>query len=364
MSLRDDFKSPLHQMALTTPTDFWNDSCAVEDLTYAIDHGAVGATSNPTIIVAALKKEMRLWDARIREIIAQNPTASEIEIGWQIFEEVAVHGSRLLLPVFERTGGGKGRLSIQTNPANYRNADAIIEQARRFHTLAPNLHVKIPATAAGIAAIEAATYQGISITATVSFTVAQAVAIAEAVERGLARRATEGKPIDHLHPICVIMVGRVDDWMQAVVTRDNLTLHPSSIPWAGVAVMKKVYGIFQTRGYRARLLVAAYRHHLHWSEFMGGDLIVSIPPDWQKRFNASDVPIAPRIDVPVDPAVINDLYSHLPEFRKAYDEEGLTTSEFDTYGATVRTLRAFIASYHELLALVRENFMLPNPDVR
>jgi transaldolase len=351
-------------MAMTTPTDFWNDSCAVEDLTYAIEHGAVGATSNPTIVVAALKKEMRLWDARIREIIADNPIASEVEIGCQVFEEVAVHGSKLLLPVFERTGGRKGRLSIQTNPVNYRDAEAILAQARRFHRLAPNLHVKIPATAAGIAAIEAATYEGINITATVSFTVAQAVAIAEAVERGLARRAAEGLDNANLHPICVIMVGRVDDWMQAVVARDNLTLHPSSLPWAGVAVMKKTYAIFQARGYRSRLLVAAYRHHLHWSEFIGGDLIVSIPPDWQKRFNASDVAIVPRMDTPVDPAVIDDLCQHLPEFRKAYDEAGLRVDEFDSYGATVRTLRTFITSYHELLALIRESYMLPNPDVR
>jgi transaldolase len=358
------YKSNLHQMTQTTPTDFWNDSCAVEDLTYAIEHGAVGATSNPTIVVAALKKEMRLWDARIREIIAQKVTASEVEIGWQVFEEVAVHGSKLLLPVFERTGGGKGRLSIQTNPANYRDAEAILAQARRFHTLAPNLHVKIPATAAGIAAIEAATYEGISITATVSFTVAQAAAVAEAVERGLARRAAEGLDNAALHPICVIMVGRVDDWMQAVVARDNLTLHPSSIPWAGVAVMKKVYEVFQARGYRSRLLVAAYRHHLHWSEFIGGDLIVSIPPDWQKRFNNSDVPVTPRMDVPVEGAVIDDLCRHLPEFRKAYDEDGLRIDEFDHYGATVRTLRTFIASCHELLALIRESYMLPNPDVK
>ncbi len=358
------FKSPLHQMSQTTPTDFWNDSCAVEDLTYAIDHGAVGATSNPTIVVAALRKELPLWEARIRQIIAENPTWSEVEVGWQVFEEVAVHGSKLLLPVFERTNGSKGRLSIQTNPANYRNAEAILTQARRFHALAPNLHVKIPATAAGIAAIEAATYEGISITATVSFTVAQAVAIAEAVERGLARRAAEGLDNTNLHPICVIMVGRVDDWMQAVATRDNLTLHPSSIPWAGVAVMKKVYEIFQTRGYRSRLLVAAYRHHLHWSEFIGGDLIVSIPPDWQKRFNASDVAVVQRMDTPVDPAVIDDLYQHLAEFRKAYDEDGLSVAEFDRYSATVRTMRTFIASYHELLALIRESYMLPNPDVR
>jgi transaldolase len=360
----NDPGSPLLRMTQTTPTDFWNDSCAVEELTYALDHGAVGATSNPTIILAALRKDMRLWDARIREIIAQHPTASEVEVGWRIYEEVAVHGSKLLLPVHARTGGSKGRLSIQTNPASYRDAEAILAQARRFHALAPNLHVKIPATAAGIAAIEQATYEGISITATVSFTVAQAVAIAEAIERGLSRRTAEGQDNSALHPICVIMVGRVDDWMQAVVTRDNLTLHPSSLPWAGVAVLKKAYAIFQTRRYRARLLVAAYRHHLHWSEFIGGDLIVSIPPDWQRRFNASDVAVTSRIETEVAPQIIDDLCSHLPEFCKAYDEDGLRVEAFDGYGATVRTLRTFIASYHELLALIRESFMLPNPDVR
>jgi transaldolase len=160
------------------------------------------------------------------------------------------------------------------------------------------------------------------------------------------------------------MVGRVDDWMAASMTRDNLTAHPASIPWAGVAVMKKVYGLFRERGYRARLLAAAYRHHLHWSEFIGGDMIVSIPYEWQRRFNASDIEVRPRIDIPVDSAIVDDLYSHLPEFRKAYDEDGLSVAEFDSYGATARTLRVFIASYHELLALVRETFMLPNPDVR
>lgn len=357
-------KSHLHRMVATTPTEFWNDSCAVEDLTYALDHGAVGATSNPTIVVAALRKEMRLWEQRLRDLIAHNSDWSEVEIAWQIYEDVAIHASRLLLPVFERTDGSKGRLSIQTNPASYRNAAAILAQARHFHSLAPNLHVKIPATAAGISAIEQATYEGISITATVSFTVSQALAIADAVERGLQRRSAEGKDNSTLHPICVIMVGRVDDWMQAVISRDNLTLHPSSLPWAGVAVMKKVYRIFQERRYRARLLVAAYRHHLHWSEFIGGDLIVSIPPDWQRRFNASDVSVEPRIDAPVSSAVLDDLCQHLPEFRKAYEEGALPVEDFDSYGATVRTLRTFISSYHELLALVRESFMLPNPDIR
>jgi transaldolase len=358
------FKSPLHQMVSTTKTDYWNDSCSVEELTYAIEQGAVGATSNPTIVLNVLKKEMPLWKDRIREIIATNPTWSEVEITWKLFEEVAVNGAKLLLPVHERENRKKGMLSIQTNPANFRTVDRLIEQGKHFASLSPNLQIKIPATAAGIKAIEELTYLGISINATVSFTVPQAVAVAEAVERGLKRRSAEGKDISLMSPVCTIMVGRVDDWMQAVINRDNITIHPAAPFWSGVAVMKKAYQIYQKRGYRARLLAAAYRHHLHWSEFIGGDMILTLPYEWQKRFNASDIEVIERIDNPVDPAAVDDLYSHLPEFRKAYDEDGLTIEEFDTYGATVRTLRGFVASYHELTALIREGFILPNPDVR
>jgi transaldolase len=351
-------------MASTTITDFWNDSCSVDELTYALEHGAVGATSNPIIVLNVLNKELHLWKQRIHAIIAEHPTWTEIEISWKIYEEIAVHGSKLLLPVYEREQGKKGWLSIQTNPANYRNAEAILAQARHFHTLAPNLQIKIPVTAAGIEAIEEAITEGINITATVCFTVPQAIAVAEAVERGLARRSAEGLPITNLYPACAMMIGRLDDWMQAIINRDNLTTHPAAPHWAGVAVMKHAYRLYQARGYRTRLLAAAYRHHLHWSAFIGGDVILTIPHEWQKRFNASDVPVVERINDPVDPLIIDDLCAHVPDFRQAYDEHGLSTTQFDSYGATVRTLRSFITAYHDLIALIREKFMLPNPDVR
>ena len=91
------------------------------------------------------------------------------------------------MPVFEREKGRKGRISLQTNPTFYRNSDAIVEQAIRFDNLAPNIQVKIPASAAGITAIEEVTYRGINVNATVCFTVPQAIAVAEAVERGMRR---------------------------------------------------------------------------------------------------------------------------------------------------------------------------------
>ncbi len=357
------YKSPLHQTVTTTVTDYWNDSCSIEELTYAIENGAVGATTNPTIVGNVLKKEMHLWRDRIYQIIAENPEWSEVEVTWQVFEEVAVKGAELLLPVFKRENGKKGRLSIQTNPQLYRNAGAIVQQALHFNSLAPNIQVKIPVTRAGIQAIEEATYQGVNINATVCFTVPQSLAVAEAVERGLGRRQAEGKDTSGMTPVCTIMIGRLDDWMHVVSKRDGILMTPGVMDWAGVAAMKKAYRLYQERGYRARLLAAAYRHHLHWSQLIGGDIIMTIPYEWQRLFNDSDIEVRERINEPVRQEIIDELYQRIPDFGRAYDADGMTIDEFDTYGATVRTLRSFCSSFLDLVTMIRD-FMLPNPDVK
>jgi transaldolase len=357
------YKSPLHQTVMTTVTDVWNDSCSIEELTYAIENGAVGATSNPTIVLGVLKKEMSLWRERIFEIIRDNPEWTEDQITWKLIEEIAVKGAELLQPVFAAHQGRKGRLSIQTNPQYYRTPQAIIDQAVHFGSLAPNMQVKIPATKAGIEAVEEATYQGVNINATVSFTVPQYVAIAEAVERGLKRRAAAGKNIADMTPVCTFMIGRMDDWIHVLEKRDGIVITPGEADWAGIACIKKAYTLYQQRGYHTRLLAAAYRHHMHWSELIGGDIILTIPYEWQKLFNGSDIEVKERFNNPVPPAVVDRLYHTFGDFRRAYDENGLTLAEFDTFGPTVRTLRAFISSYHELVALVRD-FMLPNPDIK
>jgi transaldolase len=352
--------SPLSRTTADFVTDFWNDSCATSELEYAIANGGVGATTNPSIVLNVLKKELPAWRETLSRLFNENPTWGEEQIAWKLIEEMGLKGAKLLMPIFDRERGVKGRLSMQTNPTLYRNTAALIEQTMHFHSLAPNIQVKIPVTAAGIAALEEVTYRGVTINATVCFTVPQAIAVAEAVERGLKRRAAEGKDTD-IYPACTLMVGRLDDWMKAVALRDGITLTPGYADWAGVATTKKAYSIFKERGYRARLLVAAYRSHLHWSEFIGGDVILTIPHEWQVLFNNSKVEVKERMQDPVDPKIIGELYELIPDFRRAYDEKGMTVAEFDLYGATARTLRGFCDHYHELLAIVRDS-MLPNPD--
>jgi transaldolase len=355
------YRSPLHEMSETTPTDYWNDSCAIDELTYGIEHGAVGATTNPVIVVDVLKKAYGEWSPRIQALIEAHPHGTEDDIAWALIDEMATKAAALLMPTFERTAGKKGRLSMQTSAKFYRNAKAMVEQAQHFATVIPNLNVKMPVTAAGVEGIEEATYRGISVNATVSFTVPQALAVAEAVERGLKRREADGHDVSEMAPVSTIMVGRTDDWIKVVANKHGIVTDPGYLEWAGVAVLKHAYGLYQERGYRTRLLAAAYRNHHHWSQFIGGDVVLTIPYAWAQRFNGSDVSVADRMDEPVDPRIVAELRAKFDDFRKAYDADGMTVAEFDDYGATRRTLRQFIGGYAELCQMIRE-VMVPNPD--
>lgn len=348
------YKSILHEMTQTTPTALWNDSCSIEELTWSIGHGAVGATCNPVIVCTVLKQEWDLWKDRIPEIINENSAATEDEIAWQLIEEMSVKAAALLKPIFDRENGKNGRLSIQTDPRLYRDTKRILAQAEHFSKLAPNMIVKIPVTKAGIEAIEEATYRGISINATVSFTLPQALAVGDAVERGFRRREKEGKDISTMGPVCTLMVGRLDDWLKVVTEKENIIANPDILDWAGVAVMKKAYKIYMERGYRLRLLSAAFRNHRHWSEFIGGNVVISPPYMWQKRYNASDVTVENRMDNPVDPAIIAELEKKYVDFRRAYYEDGMKIEEFDKYGATLRTLRQFCQATTDLILIIRD----------
>ena len=354
-------QTPLSRMSAAFPqTALWNDSADPVQLAASIANGAVGATCNPVIAVAAIKADLPRWQARIAEIAAERPTAGESEIGWQVVEELSIEAARLLEPAFAASGGRNGRLSMQTDPRLHRDPEALVAQAVHFSGLAKNIIVKIPATAAGVIAMEEATFQGVAINATVSFTVAQVVAVAEAIERGLDRRAAAGLPEVELGSVATLMGGRLDDWLKVVAGRQNLLLTPGILDWAGVAALKNAHRILTERGTRTRVLSAAFRNHLQLSELVGGDLVISPPFEWQQKIDAAGLELPSRIDVPVDEAILAELHAALPEFTRAYEPYGLSHEEFAEFGATRATLRQFLVADEQLDALVRE-VLVPAP---
>ena len=190
----------------------------------------------------------------------------------------------------------------------------------------------------------------------------QTIAVAEAVERGLRRREAEGLDISQMGPVCTIMVGRVDDWVKISAEKSGAEIDPSIMDWAGVAVFRNAHKIYKERGYRTRLLSAAFRNHMHWSEIIGGDAVISPPYSWQVQINESGIkPNLNSVEEPIASHILEPMLEKLPEFRKMYEPDGLKVEEFTTLGATLRTLRGFLQSVNDLEAFVRD-VTVPNPD--
>src|SRR5579862_3226048 len=109
-------RSPLHEMTQTTPTCLWNDSAAIDELTYSIENGAVGATCNPVIAATVLAGDRATWGPRTESLLGELPNATEDTIAWTLVEELSIRAAQLLEPIFDSHHGRNGRLSIQTDP--------------------------------------------------------------------------------------------------------------------------------------------------------------------------------------------------------------------------------------------------------
>ena len=101
------------------------------------------------------------------------------------------------------------------------------------------------------------------------------------------------------------------------------------------------------------MLSAAFRNIHHWSEFVGGDVVVSPPFKWQQLINAAEYQTVARMDTPVRQEYIDELMK-IEDFRRAYDPDGMTPDEFENFGPTRKTLRQFLEADADLDSLVRD----------
>jgi len=143
------------------------------------------------------------------------------------------------------------------------------------------------------------------------------------------------------------MVGRLDDWLKVLHDKQNLSVDPAI--WSGPALLfsRRLPDLSSPRLSSAPSLRGLSQSHA-LERIHRGDVVISPPCVWQKRYNESDIEIVNRIDTPVDPRIVETLLSKFPDFARAYNENGLTPAEFDTFGSTRRTLRGFIAAVAEM----------------
>jgi len=319
-----------------TRTQWWHDSAEAAELDLGLERGAIGVTTNPFLANLALVKDRTLWASDIDRVLARNlPPEAKAEALMRI---AVTKTAEKLMPQYQASNGRSGFVCAQVNPLHAGDRECMWPMTQRLHAWSPNIAVKLPATAAGLDVLEDSIAEGITCTATVSFTVPQVVAIAERHRAGIRRAKENG--IEPGMCFAVIMIGRLDDYLREVAHDNQAAVTEADIRHSGLAATKRAYQIYQERGYEAVLLIAALRGDYHLTELAGAELLMSIAPAYQQIFVANDFPREERIGNPVPPEVIERL-CQMPEFVRSYEPEGMQPCEFMGFGATQRTLAQF-----------------------
>ena len=334
----------LRWLSDSTDTRWWCDSADPIEIKEAACHGAVGVTTNPVLCATAICGRTPGWKDSLMGICATavSPSAK----AEKLLQFVVTEAAKDLEDIFERSSDGSGYVCAQLDPSLAGKREIMIDAGRRFSSWRKNISVKVPATRAGIETIESLAAEGIPVTGTVSFTLPQLLAIAEAHARGSARAREKGIPPAPCN--AVIMIGRIDDYLQDVAADSGLNIPLDDLRLAGLAIVKRGYGIFRAQRYAAKICVAALRGAYHITNLAGADIVASIHPKYQSLLLDPAVPKESLYDVPVDRGSVERLMD-MAEFRRAYEPDGLSPEEFITYGVTQKTLTQFIEGGWKIL---------------
>ncbi len=321
---------------------WWTDTAEYTSMDQAIENGATGVTTNPILVMKSLYANPEFWRPYIQSAVG----LSGDEKAEEILRCITVEISKKFLPIYEKTNGVQGYVCAQVNPKKQGDSEDMIKMGRRLAAWAPNIAVKVPATAAGLRAIEELAAEGITTVGTVSFTASQVVAIAAAQQRGIDRCRAAGKKPGAA--FSVLMVGRIDDYLRDVAKDMQSDVLETDIICAGTAAIKNAYKECKARGYEAKIMPAGMRGAYHATALAGSDMSFSLSAGIVDAC-AKETEFVEHIDEEVSAETIERLRT-IPEFVRAYDIGGLKECEFIRFGASQRTLSQFVEAGWAMIA--------------
>lgn len=321
-----------------------------------------GCTTNPPLALQAIQDDADAWRAWIADQAPQ--AASAEELLWTTYMEVLRRGARILAPLWEESGGRYGHICGQVDPRSLMDTDAMVAQAQRLHAVHPNVMIKMPGTREGIAGIRILSSMGIPTNATLCFSVAQILAVAEAARDGFAEARANGVDMTGARSVATMMLGRMEDAPPFAEQAQELGIPFTEVDrrWAGVAVARQTYRILEERGLETMLLLASMRmgptingktEIWHLAQVAGGRTVMTIFPNILANFIESyaDRELAPTIEQPV-PADVLERLLRIPYFRQAYEPDGVAPESFGELPGVKITGAGFSESMQTLADLV------------
>ncbi len=275
------------------------------------EDGVLGVTSNPTIFQKAIGDSSD-YDSAMMHLLELEP--------YDIYERLAIediqHALDIIRPVFDRTNGRDGFVSLEVSPLIADDTEKTVSEAKRLFAAVnrPNTMIKIPATEAGIPAIEEVIAEGINVNVTLIFSVRNYEQVMEAYIRGLERRKAAGKPVTGIQSVASFFVSRIDaavdrmldNNIRAAQGRDigRVSLNNRLKGKAAIANAKLAYKRFREIFHGARFHALheaggavqrplwastgvknpAYGDTLYVDALIGPQTVNTVPPDTLKAF--------------------------------------------------------------------------------
>ena len=337
----------------------WVDELSREDiqnggLEQMIEDGIVGVTSNPAIFQKAIG-DSDLYDDQLQELAEKEDDPKEIF--WHIAQRDIQDACDIFKPVYDRTDGKDGWVSLEVQPDIAYDANATIEEAQRLHDMVdrPNLFVKIPATIPGLIAIEEMISRGRSINVTLVFSLERYREVAQAYMRGLQRLVDNGGDPSGVHSVASFFISRIDseadDRLEELGAEDLMGRLAIDNGKLAYQAYQQIFGgswwrsLEEQGANKQRLLWAStstknpdYRDVLYVEGLVGPDTVNTMPKDTIEAVK-DHAEIQPTLEEGVEEA--KQLFGRLRE--AGLDYEGVTNT------LEVEGVQKFADPFNEML---------------
>ncbi|MBP8910917.1 MAG: hypothetical protein KBI32_05370 [Phycisphaerae bacterium] len=345
-----------HRVAALTPTKMWINNVTPQEADWAIAAGAMGCTQNPSytwkMLTHPTDKNRAL--ALLDETLPESQDDNEVECILQ--RKLVQRIAEKFMPVYERTHGRHGYVSIQGDPIHEEDPQVIIDEGRKNRAMSPNIMIKIPATKAGLEAMGVLIEENTPLNATEVMGLAQVIDVCEMYKKITAK--TRKKPVMYYS----LITGIYDEWLHKEVAAQGIKINPDVLYQAGMIIAKKIYKLAHDRGYELGFIGGGVRGLQHFTEMVGGDVCITMNWGGQaEELLKLDLPVVARLFNPVQDHVLDELLTKVPGFRQAYMQDGLSVHEYEEYGPVRYFRDMFVEAWRNTLNLIRERRAVLRP---
>ena len=332
-----------------TGTKFWINNVTPDEARMAIKAGAVGCTQNPSYTWKILNRAEagKSADIILDEILKSTDDDNEVECILQ--RKLVKVISDIFMDVWTATHGEHGYVSIQGDPVHEEDPDVIINEGRKNREMNPNIMIKIPATEAGLKALEVLLAENTPVNATEVMGVSQALDVCKIYRRVSLETGNKPKMFYSL------ITGIYDEYLQKSVEKQGIVIEADVLYMAGLIIAKKVYNITKSFYPEVGFIGGGVRGLHHFTEMVGGDVCITMNWTGQaEELLKQDFPVVPRFYNPAPEKYIDELLIKVPEFKQAYMTDGLTVEEYEHFGPVEYFRNMFISAWNNSLIYIEK----------